>query len=170
MQHCASSPPERSDENPETQASVRGTRPLTDPCEGLLRRVRTTPRSKYNPIIDQTTGRSRAPAAAFEPRFPDPAKPDKIVDEALSVNVESSLCAAGFPLTWEANPRKHYVARIAVADCISQELEAHLHPLPENPHHGLVWGLVEMFGNDRDRYERAIDALAHASTIVPYYA
>jgi hypothetical protein len=169
VQHCANSPPERSDENPETQASVRGTRPLTDPCEGLLRRVRTT-RSTYNPIIDQTTGRSRAPAAAFEPRFPDPAKPDKIVDEALSVNVESSLCAAGFPLTWGANPRKYYVARITVADCISQELEAHLHPLPENPHHGLVWGLVEMFGNDRDRYERAIDALARASTIVPYNA
>ena len=70
-------------------------------------------------------------------------------------------------LTWGADPRKYYVARITVADCTSQELEANLHPLPGNPHHGLVWGLVEMFGNDRDRYERAIDALARASTIVP---
>lgn len=146
---------------------TRTGRKLTDPEEGLLRRVRRTPRPQYNPITDQTTGRSRAPAAAFEPRFPDPAKPDKIVDEALSVNVESSLCAAGLPLTWGADLNKQYVARITVGDCNNQGLEAHHHPLlPENPHHGLIWGLVELRKIDEDRYERVIDALARASTIV----
>jgi hypothetical protein len=143
-------------------------RKLTDPGEGLLRRVRKTPRVTYNPIVDQTTGHTRAPAAAFEPRFFNPAKPDAIVDEALSVNVQSLLIAACLPLTWGADFRKHYVARITVADCTSQGLEAYHHPLlPENPHHGLIWGLVETHGIDEDRYERVIDALARASTIVP---
>jgi hypothetical protein len=171
IRHCVSSPPE-SNENAETQAGVARTgQKLTDPSEGLLRRVRRTPRPQYNPIADQTTGRFRAPAAAFEPRFPDLANPDKIVDEALSVNVESFLRTAGLPLTWGAEPRKHYVARVTVADCTRQDLEARHDPiLPENPHHGLIWGLVEMHQIDEDRYERAIDALARASTIVPYNA
>jgi hypothetical protein len=142
-------------------------RKLTDFGEGLLRRVRRTPRSQWNPIPDQISGRPRAPAAAFEPRFPDPANPGKIIDEALSVNVESLLLAAALPLTWEANLKMHYVARITVADCASQDLCAHHHPLPQNPHHGLIWGLVEIHGTDRDKYERVIDALARASTIVP---
>jgi hypothetical protein len=164
-----SSPPE-STENAETQVGVARTwQKLTDPSEGLLRRVWTTPR-RYGPILDQVTGRDRAPAAAFEPRFPDPAKPDKIVDEALSVNVESSLRAAELPLTWGADLRKHYVARVTVADCTSQDLEARHDPiLPENPHHGLIWGLVEMYQTDEDQYERTIDALARASTIVMQY-
>jgi hypothetical protein len=157
-----------SSENAETQVGVERTgQKLTDPSEGLLRRVWRTPRRRYGPILDQVTGRHRAPAAAFEPRFPDPAKPDKIVDEALSVNVESSLRAAGVPLTWGADLRKHYVARVTVADCTSQGLEARHDPiLPENPHHGLIWGLVEIHQTDEDQCERAIDALACASTIV----
>ena len=133
-----------------------------------MRRVRRTPRAQYNPIPDQITGRFRAPAAAFEPRFPDPAKPNKIIDEALSINVESSLLEARFPLTWSADPDKQYVARITVGDCIKQTLVAyHCPDLPKNPHHGHIWGLVEMRGIDEDQYERAIDALARASTIVP---
>jgi hypothetical protein len=117
--------------------------------------------------MDQTTGRFRAPAAAFEPRFPDLAKPNKQIDEALSVNVESLLRAAGLSLTRGADPCKQYVARITVADCTIQGLEAHHHPLPGNPHHGLIWGLVEVRGIDENQYERTIDALARASTIVP---
>ena len=80
---------------------------------------------KYNPVPDQLTGRLRAPVAAFEPRFPDPKKPDKIVDEAISINVQSSLEAANLALTWGADPQKHYVARVTVADCSNQGLEAY---------------------------------------------
>jgi hypothetical protein len=149
---------------------TKGERQLTDMNEGLLRRVHKRPPRKYGPILDQITGRLRAPAAAFEPRFPDPAKPEKIVDEALSINVQSSLHAASLPLTWGADLERQYVARVTVADCSVQTLEAWhkpiLSPKHENPHHGLIWGLVEMHRLDQPRYERALDALARASTIV----
>jgi hypothetical protein len=133
-------------------------RKLTDPDEGLLRRA--FKRGKSRQILDQITNRSRAPAAAFEPRK---------IDEALSVNVESSLLEARLPLTWSVvDPDKQYVARITVGDCTKQNLEAyHCPDLPENPYHGHIWGLVEMRRIDEDQYERAIDALARASTIVP---
>jgi hypothetical protein len=147
-------------------------RKLTDPDEGLIRRVRKTPRNTYGPVHDQLTNRLRAPAAAFEPRFFDPQKPDRPVDEALSVNVQSSLTAAGLPLTWGMDARKQYAARITVGNCISNQLEAFHNPLPEtpsapaNPHHGLIRGLVELHSIDRLAYERVLDALAKVSTIV----
>jgi hypothetical protein len=145
-------------------APDRGVR-LLDPGEGLLRRAWRS--GKWGrTVIDQITGIARAPAAAFEPRLPDPKKPDKKVDEALSINVESSLRAAGLPLTWGADLNQ-YVARITVGDCLANDLEAYRHPLPENPHHGLIWGLVEMASRDPDRYERTLNALARTSTIIP---
>ena len=145
---------------------------LTDHTEGLIRQVRRTPKPIYNPIPDQLTGCLRAPAAAFEPRFPNPEKPDAPVDEALSVNVESSLKAADLPLTWMVDLKKQYVARVTVGDCVGNQLEA-FHaptkpPQPDNPHHGLIYGLVEMHNTDEDRYERTLDALAKASTIVQF--
>jgi hypothetical protein len=115
-------------------------------------------------ITDQLTGNLRAPAAAFEPR----AK-----DEALSVNLEASLLAAGLPLTWSVDLTRQYAARITVGDCLAVDLEAFHNPLPENPsgpanpHHGVIRGLVEMRLRDPDSYEMAITALAKASTIVP---
>lgn len=154
--------------------SVRsGDRKLTEPSEGLIRRVRKTPRNMYGPVHDELMGCFRAPAAAFEPRFPDPQKPHRPVDEALSVNVESSLRTAGLPLTWGLEPRKQYAARITVGDCIANDLEAFHNPLPAtpslpaNPHHGLIRGLVELHASDQDQYERVLDALAKVSTIVP---
>jgi len=142
------------------------------PHEGLIRRVRKTPRNTYGPVHDQLTNRLRAPAAAFEPRFFDPQKPDRPVDDALSVNVESSLQTAGLPLTWGMEPRKQYATRITVGDCISNKLEAFHNPLratpsaPANPHHGSIRGLVELHAVDQDAYERVLDALAKASTII----
>jgi hypothetical protein len=147
-------------------ATNRGVK-LSDPTEGLLRRAYRTGRPGKT-VIDQISGVARAPAAAFEPRLPDPQRPDKKVDEALSVNVESSLRTAGLPLTWGANPSTQYVARITVGDCLANNLEAYRKPLlPENPHHGLIWGLVEMSSSDPDRYERTLSALARASAIIP---
>ena len=135
---------------------------LTDPNEGLIRRAWRTGRQKI--IIDQLSGARRAPAAAFEPR----AK-----DEALSVNVESSLLAAGLPLIWGVDPTRQYAARITVGDCWANGLEAFRNPVlpippddPGNPHHGLIRGLVEMRSNNPDDYERTIDELAKASRIV----
>jgi hypothetical protein len=115
-------------------------------------------------ITDQLTGILRAPAAAFEPRQKD---------EALSVNVESSLLASGLLLSWGVDLGRQYAARVTVGDCLANALEAFHNPLLENPpeaanpHHGLIRGLVEMRANNPDSYERAITALAKASTIVP---
>ena len=148
---------------------TREGRKLADPQEGLLRRVQRTPKSQFNPVPDQTTGCLRPPAAAFEPRFPNPDKPDRPVDEALSINVQSSLLSAGLSLTWGADPRKHYVAQLTAEDCLGLGLEAYHVPdiKHDNPHHELIWDLVGMFASDLDRYERTINALARASTIVP---
>jgi hypothetical protein len=141
-------------------------RRITEPAEGLIRRVyRHSPR-RFRPIIDQLTGIARAPAAAFELRLADPEKPDKKVDEALSVNIESSLIAAGLGPTWGIDISQQYAARITVADCHANGLEAYHDPVPNNPHHGSIWDLVTIFSTDPDAYERAIDALARASTIV----
>jgi hypothetical protein len=142
-------------------------RRLTEPNDGLIRRAWKTPAKKYGPITDQLTGTLRAPAAAFEPRFADPTKPDKKVDDALSVNVETSLVAAKLPLAWGVDPSKQYAARITVGVCLASELEAFHEPVPGNPHHGSIWGLIEMYAIDREKYERTIDVLAKASTIVP---
>ena len=144
---------------------TRGEQHLTDRGEGLLRRW------QRKPVLDQVTGRLRAPRAAFEPRFPDPTKPNREVDEALSVNVESSLRSVNLSLTWGiTDPVKQYMARVTVADCAALTLEAWHAPIrtpdhPENPHHGLIWGLVEMHADDELRYEQTVDALGHASTI-----
>ena len=130
---------------------------IADRDEGLIRRVWRGSR-KWTPITDQLTGKVRAPFAAFEPRT---------ADEALSVNVESSVRAAGLdPATLDINPDKQYAARITVGDCHDNALKVFLDPLPENMHHGVVRGLVEMRATDSDRYEKAVDALAKASCIV----
>jgi hypothetical protein len=149
---------------------IRGQRQLVDPDEGLLRRVYRRPHHRYDPIRDQITGRLRAPRTAFEPRFADPTKPDRKVDEALSVNVQSSLEAAHLQLTWKVDMAKFYVARVTVAGCTTQGLEAWHAPTrpPEddNPHHGLIWGLVELHSVDPLKYERTIDALGHSSSVI----
>ena len=62
-------------------------RRLTDASEGLIRRAWRTGRQKM--VIDQLTRLPRAPAAAFDLREKE---------EALSVNVESSLRAAALRL------------------------------------------------------------------------
>jgi hypothetical protein len=141
-------------------------RRISDSAEGLIRRVyRHSPR-RFRPIIDQLTGRPRAPAAAFELRMADPAKPEKTVDEALSVNVQSSLAAAGLDLTWGMDASRFYAVRITVGDCHANGLEAFFDPVPDNPHHGSIRDLAAIYSTDPDRYERTIDALAKASTIV----
>jgi hypothetical protein len=135
---------------------------LTDPADGLIRRAYR--KSKQHVVDDQLTGVKRAPAAAFEPRARD---------EALSVNVESSLRAAGLPLLWNVDLSKFYAARVTVGDCTQNALEAFHEPVPptqndsENPHHGSICGLVEMRSSNPDAYEAVLTALAKASTIVP---
>jgi hypothetical protein len=88
------------------------------------------------------------------------------LDEALSVNIESSLIAAGLDQTWGVDITQQYAARITVGDCQANGLGAYHDPVPDNPHHGSIWDLVAIFSTDPDAYERTIDALAKASTII----
>ena len=70
--HCVNSPPVQPGKQQDTQPSVtREGRKLTDPREGLLRRVRKWPK-QYNPVPDQLTGRLRPPVAACGAALPDP--------------------------------------------------------------------------------------------------
>jgi hypothetical protein len=137
-------------------------RRITDASEGLIRRAWRTGRPKI--VVDQVSGAQRAPAAAFELRA---------AEEALSVNIESSLRSAGLPLTWQVDFNKQYAVRITVGDCSSQGLETYHDPVPPksptdpgNPHHGSILGLQSMRATDPDRYEGVIDALAKASRLV----
>jgi hypothetical protein len=116
-------------------------------------------------VVDQLTGRPRAPAAAFRLREKE---------EALSVNIETSLRAAGLPLTWRVDFNKQYAVCITVGDCIANGLEAFHDPVapkspddPGNPHHGSIYGLAEVRSGDLDAYEAVVTALSKASTIVP---
>lgn len=138
MLHCASSivgPSANASEIPGAVSNAR--RRITDPAEGLIRRVYKHSPKRFRVIIDQLTNKPRAPAAAFELRMADPTRPDKKVDEALSVNVQSSLEAAGLGLTWGMDPERFYAVRVTVADCHNEGLTAFHDPVPDNPHHGV---------------------------------
>lgn len=137
---------------------------LHDPEDGLIRR-HYRKKGKPQVVEDQLTGAKRAPAAAFEPRPKD---------EAVSVNVESSLKAAGEVLLWGVNLEKFYAARITVGNCLALGLSPFHDPVlpkppddPGNPHHGSIWGIVEARDTNPDLYETILDALSKASTIVP---
>jgi hypothetical protein len=83
------------------------------------------------------------------------------------VNVESSIRAAGLdPATFSLNLEKQYAARITVGDCHDNGLTAFGDARPDNPHHGLIRGLVEARDSDPERYERILDALAKASAVI----
>lgn len=145
-------------------------REVSDPNEGLLRRVWRTPKAKSGSVQVQITGRLRAAFAAFEPRFPDPGKPDKKVDKVLSVNIESSVLAAGLSVNFDIDLNKQYIARVTVGDCSSLGLKVFHDPITDPPHpnpqHGLIWGLVELYERNPDEYMQTVPVLARASTII----
>ncbi len=57
--------------------------------------------------------------------------------------------------------------RLTVGDCDANGLEAFADPVPGNPHHGSIWDLVAIHRRDPDSYERTIDPLAKACSILP---
>lgn len=145
---------------------------VVDPTEGLVRRARRAGRQRY--VQDQLTGRVRPPAAAFEPRLPENRPNATRHDKYLSVNVVSSLTAARLPRDWRGNSKEFYSAHLPVAICHDLSLAVtwepdvgHPEPADDNPHHGAIRGIVEMFYIDRDTYELAITTLAKASEVFP---
>lgn len=145
---------------------------LRDPSEGLVRRVRRKKRPDYVP--DQKTGKMRPPASAFEPRLPETRPNAKRFDRYLSINVLSSLASAGLAASWRGNDREYYSAQLTVSACQGLGFHATWEPIAgtgnpdtDNPHHGGVHGVVELFRRDRDAYDRAITELAKAAEVLP---
>jgi hypothetical protein len=112
--------------------------------------------------MDAKTGRLRPPAKDFELRA---AKDDRPAEQELSVNIQSLLLAAGLPLDYGVGPGL-YAVRLTVGDCAALDLEVRRDPVEGNPCHASIWGLFEIRAHDETRYERTLDALARASTVL----
>ncbi len=140
--------------------------------EYVIRRAYRKGRQKY--VQDQQTGKLRPPSAAFEPRLTE-LKPKLDRDEEyLSVNILSSLSADGKLPDWGCDTTKFYAAQLLTQSCHDLALTVTWEPVvdpskPEddNPHHGGIWGVVEAFRSDRDKYEILITELAAASEVIP---
>lgn len=145
---------------------------ISNPEEGLIRRARRNRRLQF--VHDQITGQIRPPAAAFEPRLRENRPQAKSFDEYLSVNILSSLTNAGMPRDWGCDHRGYYAALLAAGSCHSLGLAVTWEPIAgepdstnDNPHHGGIHGVVELFRDDRDAYDNVLTALAKASEVLP---
>lgn len=145
---------------------------VTDPQEGLIRRAR---RSRSQPFVrDQITGKLRPPAAAFEPRLPETRPSARRFDKYLSVNIVSSLLGAGLDRDWQCDHQVFYAVIITAGACHHCFLSVTWEPVRcaadhtrDNPHHGGIRGVVELFSADQEQYDRVISSLAKASEILP---
>jgi hypothetical protein len=145
---------------------------LAAPEEGLIRRGRHSKKQTF--IIDQITKKIRPPAAVFEPRLPETRPNAQKFDKYLSVNILSSLTAANLPRDWNGNTSEFYSVQVQVADCHALSLtvawlpiEGSDDPALDNPHHGGIDGIVQLFYADRDAYEVALSRLARAAEVLP---
>jgi hypothetical protein len=125
-------------------------------------------------VHDQITGKLRPPAAAFEPRLPENRPAAKRHDKYLSVNIWSSLAAAGKNADWGCDHLHFYAARLPAGACHALALGVTWEPVTnspnpndDNPHHGGIRGVVELYRLDRDSYDLAITKLAKASEVLP---
>jgi hypothetical protein len=145
---------------------------VSDPAERLIRRARRAGKQRY--VHDQISGKVRPPAAAFEPRLPQNRPNAARHDEYLSVNIASSLAAVGMPLYWRGNTEEFYSAILPVAVCHEVSLTVTWEPdvgcqdaSEDNPHHGAIRSIVELFYLHRDAYEAALTRLAKGSEVLP---
>lgn len=120
--------------------------PLADD-EYLLRRISPF----HQPVRDETCDggpRIRPPSAAFALRRGE---------RALSFHSESSLRAAGEPLTYGSTPGAgQAVTRIAAGVLRKLGLDPQRDPDPEQPHHVLVSGLAALSGTEQKRMQQRI--------------
>ena len=122
-------------------------------------------------VFDQRLQRYRLPAAAFEPRLPENRPKAARHDKYLSVNIESSLLAAGLSLDWGCHHDRFYAGKLLVGAVETAALSTTWEPVedevPINPHHGAINGVVELFYADPDQYETVLSLLANASIVLP---
>ena len=138
---------------------------IKDLEEGLIRRGRRTGGQKY--IIDQMTGMCRPPAAMFEPRLPQNRPDAKVTDKYISVNILSSLQAAGLSPDWGGNNESFYSVSLRAEICFNLGLTVTWEPVDSNPHHGGINGVAELYTVDRDGYEKTLTVLAKEASVLP---
>jgi hypothetical protein len=131
---------------------------LRDPSETLIRRGYWKDKRARTFVRDQVTGRWRPPAAAFQPR--------KDRESYLSVNIESSMAAAGQPPDWGVDHARFFAVRLTVGACSGCGLSTAREPVDGNPHHAGIYGVVELQKSDDDAYQNVITDLAKASEIL----
>ena len=131
---------------------------LTDPAETLIRRAFWEKKRRKSFVEDQLTG-WRPTAAAFEPSRKN---------TYLSVNIEASLTAAEKPPTWGIDHERFYAVRVAIRACSDCNLQVKSVPVEGNPHHGGVYGIVELRDTACDDiYQTTLSTLAENSDILP---
>jgi hypothetical protein len=136
---------------------------LTDPEEGLIRRVMKSKDRARRKFKDRD-GTWRVPALTLELR---PAE-----GRFMSVNLQSSLLAAGCPLSFvpsdfPGNQNAVLFVRFTVGLCSELGLPVFHQPRPpHNPHHGGVGRLYELRNSDPAQYENALNAIARQAAVI----
>ncbi|MFD2184343.1 hypothetical protein [Rhodoplanes azumiensis] len=98
-----------------------------DASHGVIRRI-----SELQIVTDKA-GQRRISSLAF--------KPSGGSNGGMSVDLEESIRAAGLdPYGYVTTPRWTGSVKFVVGDLRNENFKVGFNPLPENPHHGEVWG------------------------------
>ena len=96
--------------------------------DGVIRRI-----SEQQLVIDQRTGGRRISSLAF--------KASTGPNAGMSVDLEQSIVEAGLdPRTYVTTPRWFGSIRFRAEDLRIEMFQVGFDPIPDNPHHGQVWG------------------------------
>jgi hypothetical protein len=97
------------------------------PSDGVIRRISS------NQIVTDKNGQKRISSKAFQG--------SSETNGGMSVDLECSILGAGLdPRHYVTTPRWIGSVRFAAGALRSEGFLVGFHPLPENPHHGEVWG------------------------------
>jgi hypothetical protein len=97
------------------------------PHDGVIRRI------SEKQIVTDKDGRKRLSSKAFQP--------SSSIDGGMSVDLEVSILEAGLnPKSYVTTPRWTGSVRFEAGALRNEGLRVGFNPLPENPHHGEVWG------------------------------
>lgn len=117
-------PPPRDDEG----NVIPHDHPGIGPDDGIIRRV-----SEHHVVTDEKTGGKRLSSMAFKPSTGENA--------GMSVDLQAQIEEAGFDArAYVTTPRWVGSVRFRAGDLRSENFQVGYDPVPDNPHHGEVWG------------------------------
>jgi hypothetical protein len=97
------------------------------PSDGVIRRI------SNNQVVTDKSGQKRISSKAFQG--------SSEANGGMSVDLECSILGAGLdPKRYVTTPRWIGSVRFEAGALRSEGFLVGFHPLPENPHHGEVWG------------------------------